>query len=218
MATNFPASVDSLTNPVSNDSLNSPSHSAQHTNANDAIEAIETSLLPAGVNYSGMVHVNTTSFTTQTTVSVNNVFTSSFVNYFVVTNIFGSGTNAAVAFRFRASGTDLSTGAYTAADITITNAGTLTGGGSSSQTSIAEWTRVFAASDVVSTQTAFISQPQLPKRKYITREAVFNNGVSTVRQSSGFEINSIVAQDGFSLIASSGNLSGTIYVYGLRNS
>ena len=41
MATNFPTSVDALTNPVSNDSLNSPSHSAQHTNANDAIEAIE---------------------------------------------------------------------------------------------------------------------------------------------------------------------------------
>jgi hypothetical protein len=47
MATNFPTSVDVLTNPVSNDSLNSPSHSAQHTNANDAIEAIETVLVPA---------------------------------------------------------------------------------------------------------------------------------------------------------------------------
>ena len=47
MATNFPTSVDTLVNPVSNDSLNSPSHSAQHANANDAIEAIETVLVPA---------------------------------------------------------------------------------------------------------------------------------------------------------------------------
>jgi hypothetical protein len=45
MATNFPTSVDVLTNPVSNDSLNSPSHSAQHANANDAIEAIESFVL-----------------------------------------------------------------------------------------------------------------------------------------------------------------------------
>jgi hypothetical protein len=45
MATNFPTSVDVLTNPVSNDSLNSPSHSAQHSNANDAIEAVESFLL-----------------------------------------------------------------------------------------------------------------------------------------------------------------------------
>ena len=41
MATNFPASLDSLTNPSSSDSLNSPSHSAQHANSNDAIEALQ---------------------------------------------------------------------------------------------------------------------------------------------------------------------------------
>ena len=41
MATNFPASLDSLTNPTSSDSLNSPSHSAQHANSNDAIEALQ---------------------------------------------------------------------------------------------------------------------------------------------------------------------------------
>ena len=41
MATNFPASLDSLTNPSSSDSLNSPSHSAQHANSNDASEALQ---------------------------------------------------------------------------------------------------------------------------------------------------------------------------------
>ena len=41
MATNFPASLDALTNPSSSDSLNSPSHSAQHANSNDAIEALQ---------------------------------------------------------------------------------------------------------------------------------------------------------------------------------
>jgi hypothetical protein len=41
MATNFPNSLDSLTNPVSTDQLNSPSHSDQHINANDAIEALQ---------------------------------------------------------------------------------------------------------------------------------------------------------------------------------
>jgi len=42
VATNFPASLDSLTNPTSSDSLNSPSHSAQHANVNDAVEALQT--------------------------------------------------------------------------------------------------------------------------------------------------------------------------------
>lgn len=50
MATNYPYGVDSLTNPSSNDDMQTVSHSAQHTNANDAIEAIETEL---GVSPSG---------------------------------------------------------------------------------------------------------------------------------------------------------------------
>jgi hypothetical protein len=41
MATNFPASLDTLTNPTSSDSLSSPSHSAQHANVNDAVEALQ---------------------------------------------------------------------------------------------------------------------------------------------------------------------------------
>ena len=45
MATNFPGSADSFTNPTSGSSLSSPSHADQHTNVNDAVEAIETALL-----------------------------------------------------------------------------------------------------------------------------------------------------------------------------
>jgi hypothetical protein len=41
MATNFPTSLDSLTNPATTDQLSSPSHAAQHANANDAIEKLE---------------------------------------------------------------------------------------------------------------------------------------------------------------------------------
>lgn len=41
MATSFPSGLDSLTNPTSSDSLNSPSHAGQHADANDAIEALQ---------------------------------------------------------------------------------------------------------------------------------------------------------------------------------
>lgn len=41
MATNFPTTLDSLTNPTSGQTLNAPSHSTQHANSNDAIEALE---------------------------------------------------------------------------------------------------------------------------------------------------------------------------------
>lgn len=45
MATNFPGSQDSFTNPTSSDNLDSPDHAAQHANVNDAVEAIELALL-----------------------------------------------------------------------------------------------------------------------------------------------------------------------------
>lgn len=44
MATNYPTSIDSFTNPTSGDTLDSPSHAAQHANINDAVEAVQTKL------------------------------------------------------------------------------------------------------------------------------------------------------------------------------
>ncbi len=44
MASNFPTSLDTLTNPTAGNAPNSPSHASQHSDANDAIEAIEAKL------------------------------------------------------------------------------------------------------------------------------------------------------------------------------
>ena len=55
MATNFPNSLDTLTNPNSTDSLSNPSHSEQHINLNDAVEAIETKIGANGSNDSSSI-------------------------------------------------------------------------------------------------------------------------------------------------------------------
>jgi hypothetical protein len=41
MAINFPTSLDTLTNPEGNNKLNNPSHSGQHADLNDAVEALQ---------------------------------------------------------------------------------------------------------------------------------------------------------------------------------
>ena len=51
MATNWPTSRDTFTNPTSGDTLDSPSHAAQHANINDAVEAMQL--------YAGLVLVKT---------------------------------------------------------------------------------------------------------------------------------------------------------------
>ena len=52
MATNYPSSLDAFTNPTSTDTLDSATvpHASQHTDINDAVEAIEAELgtLPKG--------------------------------------------------------------------------------------------------------------------------------------------------------------------------
>jgi len=50
LATNFPNSLDTLTNPTSTSSLSNPSHADQHKNANDAIEALQTKVGIDGSN------------------------------------------------------------------------------------------------------------------------------------------------------------------------
>lgn len=55
MATGFPNSLDTLTNPNSTDSLSNPSHAQQHTNLNDAVEAIETKIGIDGSNDSNSI-------------------------------------------------------------------------------------------------------------------------------------------------------------------
>lgn len=65
MATNFPTSLDVLTNPLATDPLNAPSHSGQHSNANDAVEAIEAkvgidgSLVATSLDRQMEVHAHT---------------------------------------------------------------------------------------------------------------------------------------------------------------
>jgi hypothetical protein len=71
--------VDNFTNPTANDSLNLPSHSTQHANANDAIEAVESYLLNGG---QGLTLVKKQTIgTAVASVNVTGAFNSTYENY-----------------------------------------------------------------------------------------------------------------------------------------
>jgi hypothetical protein len=112
MATNFPTSVDNFTNPTANDSLNLPSHSTQHANANDAIEAVETTLFAGGINYVGLVHVGTTTFSGVTAFTVSNCFSSLYDNYVIALNVTSGTFNTEIRCQLDASGTPAGGTAY----------------------------------------------------------------------------------------------------------
>ena len=77
MATNFPASLDALTNPTGSDTLASPDHAGQHADSNDAIEALQAKV---GVNSSAVV--------TSLDYKVNNPISDN-VSVILATQVFG---------------------------------------------------------------------------------------------------------------------------------
>jgi hypothetical protein len=95
MATNFPTSLDSLTNPAAGDSLSSPSHAAQHSNVNDAVEALQAKVGVDGSAVTGsldykVANQGLTLVKSQTigsgvsSVTVTDAFSATFNNYRVI--------------------------------------------------------------------------------------------------------------------------------------
>lgn len=216
MPTNFPTSVDNFTNPTANDSLNLPSHSTQHANANDAIEAIETSLLPAGVNYTGLVHLNTTTFTSQTTVNIDNVFTSTYRNYRIVVAITGTNSNPQIQGQFRSGGTSTVGTAYLYGftNISSTNSASTTaqnGGGSF----------LFNFASSVNPNQHFImdlTNPQVNTRTLATLQIMGYDGGIFVCRNGGLIHDAIAQFDGISILTGdpAKNITGEVSIYGYR--
>lgn len=90
MATSFPSNIDTFTNPTTANALDSPSHSGQHSDLNDAVKAVETKLgvgaSPAGSATSGQVLMaqtaGTTSWSTISTIT-NALITGGTVTDFI---------------------------------------------------------------------------------------------------------------------------------------
>jgi hypothetical protein len=87
---NFPTSLDTLTNPTSGNTLDSPSHSVQHSDANDILEALEAKVgigtSTAGSATAGHALVASTGGTTSwTTIGTAGITSGSATNGQVLT-------------------------------------------------------------------------------------------------------------------------------------
>jgi hypothetical protein len=152
VAINFPTSLDNFTNPSSGNTLDSPSHSLQHSDINDAVEALEAKVgigaSPAGSATSGQVltaqgggtalwatptasglvkivpssvavgsgtgSVSTTglvTFSGVSSLSLNDVFSSTYDHYKILLNCSGSTFNTGT-IRMRVAGADASSADY----------------------------------------------------------------------------------------------------------
>lgn len=107
MATNFPASIDALTNPNANDDTSIVSHAAQHQNANDAIEALEAKV---GANSSAVTtsHDYKLGEVTGSDKAVGKTATQTLTNKTLTTPIINIGSDSTGDLYYRSSGGGLS--------------------------------------------------------------------------------------------------------------
>jgi hypothetical protein len=174
----------------------------------DLAEDIETVIaaLPTG----GLTHIATQSFSAVSSVSLNGVFTSAYDNYRIIINYVAS-TATDVRLRVRLAGTDDTTGGSYVYQ-------RLTGAGSSAGAASAGAN----AFDVTSANTnhalwsADILGPELAARTGFLSLG-FRTGGETVWVGAGSHTQT-TAYDGFTFFPASGNITGTLRVYGYANS
>ena len=157
------------------------------------------------VNAAGFV-----TFSSASSVSLNDVFSSTYDNYRIVTNILGT-TNGQfdVLLRFRVSGADNSSATYERVNVRINSTITPTQAGS--QTSLI----VGATSTIWGGASIDIAQPNLARRTHLYGQGSYSANTEGGLHYGFFNADTVFT--GFSLIAASGNLTGSVAVYGYKD-
>ena len=239
MATNFPASLDTLTNPTSSDSLSSPSHSAQHANVNDAVEALQakvgadSSAVTSSHDYkisdhasrlttlegrdlAGLVPLASSTFSAVASVSVDNCFSSTYANYLITyrqTNV--SAAAAVLSMRLRVGGAE-STGVHYTTHRLIGYSSTVST--SNNPTGAQTW-YIANTGNSYPTYGMFTMMMFAPAetKTTVARLDGQNHDGNFVVYANAYTHSATTAYDGFTFYVSSGNISGTLNVYGMVN-
>ena len=150
----------------------------------------------------------TVSFSAQTSVSLNDVFSATYENYFLLTRITAMSLGDNIQIRMRVSGSDDSTANYHYLGLRITT--TVDRAASYSQTSY----RIGEATTGKGALQTVIYGPQLAA---VTQFNGFITNGFTNPMENGFQQgvhNVATAYTGFTLFALSGNMTGNVSVYG----
>ena len=202
MATNWPNSVQTFTNPTSGSALNSPSHADQHTTVNDTVEALQ--------NYAGLVLVKSVTVGSGvSSVAVTSAFDSRFDTYkIVMTGGVASISNPNVNMTLTGSTTTY----YWATNIRLWSGSTIT-----QQLANGSYWQVGGSSLTTHAVNIDVSNPYLAKHTVFSGMCIFPQTSGGSAYVGGIHATSS-SYTGFTLSANAGTLTGgTIRVYGYNN-
>ena len=164
----------------------------------------------------GLVLLNTTTFSAQSTVSFNNVFSSTYDNYKVLVNINSVSTTLNGQLRLRASGTDDSSGFHYSSGIsTIPTTTAISNWNYQGTTSFIPFRTNSSGGNGLGVSEINLFNPAKSIITIVTYNSLTNFGDTQFNIGGGQHFVN-TAYDGFSLIASTGNMTGTIEVYGYK--
>jgi len=182
-------------------------------NAVGQISVIPTSVAGTGVAVGAAGKVT---FTTAATISVNGCFTSTYDNYLIEFNASASSTPNNLNLRFRLSGTDDSSANYD-------QQGTNSGGATVSAAQALAGTSIGleAVNASIHDITFKVLAPNLAQatRGDALARTTANpaTAIATATAIRQFLFRSSTQFDGFTITASTGNITGTLRIYGLNN-
>jgi hypothetical protein len=169
-----------------------------------------TAWTPIAPTNSGLIHIETVSFSASSSESLNNVFSSTYDNYKIL--IKGLATTT-INFRLRAAGSDNSTANSYVLQL-------LRGDGAAavaSRTTSTLWQSAFFGNTLMNSAAIDIFNPFLATATSIQ---IFNTREtsSALLDLHGGTHNQTVSYDGFTIAPNSGTMTGLVSVYGYRKS
>jgi hypothetical protein len=169
-------------------------------------DSIDASMFTAlGTKKAGMVLLNTTSFSAVASQSINTVFSATYDYYKIIFDLTNSVDDVSLSFRLRASATDNSNANYNGGRNVVNTAG---GGGFSSSLNATSFLLAQVGTNKSFTQMEFsaVSEPRWTTMSY----QGFTNGY----QGGAGGLEATYTADGFTIFSGSGNITGTVSVYG----
>ena len=167
-----------------------------------------TSVAGSGVTLSG----GEVTFSAATSVSLNGCFTSAYQNYRLVLSLTANSAGSTTYIRLRASGSDTSTSTYgyvfsrQASTVNDVQGGTTTA-----------WALLYSDATKPSQGIVDLFRSNSSGNAGM-RGQTFSNDTVFIQYSVGGLCSQATTHDGFSVYPNTGNITGTLRVYGLRNS
>ena len=176
------------------------------------MKLIVPSSISVGSGSGSVATQGTVSFSGASSVSINDVFSTTYDKYLLQWSFSGS-TSLNVLFRYRVSGSDNSTTNYYTAGLSNGWSGASTSyyNSGSGQTS---WTMIPTGSSAETNGSYVISDPFVAKKTHIFGNWSRGTGGEIAITGNVFDVNTSFT--GFSLITSTGTITGNVRIYGYK--